>query len=78
MSELNKIYEAAGLNEDEIFMMESYLEGVEEFYGTEAFDKLYEYYAFELGEMPYEIAKARDGDPDSWILDTLLEIREEE
>lgn len=31
------------------------------------FDVLYEYYAFTIGEMPYGIAKAHDGDPVEWV-----------
>lgn len=34
------------------------------------FDKLFHYYAT---EMPYDVAKARTGDPDQWILDRLEE-----
>jgi hypothetical protein len=51
--------------------MPSYLEGVEDFYDSSAYEKLFEYFAFETGEMPYGTAKARDGDPDQWILDYL-------
>lgn len=76
--ELNKIYEEAGLDDDEIFMMESYLEGVEEFHGTDSFDKLHEYFAFDIGEMPYDVVDSTNGDPDVWILNKLLEIRDEE
>jgi len=36
----------------------------------EFFDELYEYYV-NSGEMPYGIAKARDGDPDQWIQEEL-------
>ena len=35
------------------------------------YEKLYDYYAFETAQMPYGTAKARDGDPDVWILDQL-------
>ena len=66
-----EIYEAAGLDAESIRMMPAYIEGRVEFYDTPAFTKLYEYFAFETCEMPYGTAKARDGDPDSWILDTL-------
>jgi len=37
---------------------------------NEFFDELYEYYV-NSGEMPYGIAKARDGDPDQWIQEEL-------
>lgn len=33
------------------------------------YDVLYEYYLLTAGEMPYGIAKARDGDPVEWICD---------
>jgi len=33
---------------------------------TGVFDKLYEYY-LNAGEMPYGVAKARDGDPYEWV-----------
>tara|TARA_B100000131_G_C17588618_1_gene398235 strand:- start:121 stop:342 length:222 start_codon:yes stop_codon:yes gene_type:complete len=70
---LNEIYDAAGLTEKERSQMPSYIEGEDEFYGSGAYDKLYEYFAFEACEMPYGIAKARTGDPDSWILEYLEE-----
>jgi hypothetical protein len=35
------------------------------------FDRLYEYYAFEVHEMPYGTMKARDGDPAKWIAERL-------
>lgn len=35
------------------------------------YEKLYDYYVFETSQMPYGTAKARDGDPDVWILDQL-------
>ena len=36
----------------------------------EFFDELYDYFV-NSGEMPYGIAKARDGDPDQWIQEYL-------
>jgi hypothetical protein len=68
---LDEIYEEAGLTEDEIAEMPEFLDGDGEFYDSTSYDKLYEYFAFETGEMPYGTAKARDGDPDSWILEHL-------
>ncbi len=68
---LTEIYNAAGLTEDDRSRMPSYIEGEDEFYGSEAYGKLYEYFAFESCEMPYGIAKARTGDPDYWILEYL-------
>jgi hypothetical protein len=66
-----EIYEAAGLTEADRSRMPSYIEGEDEFYGSEAYGKLYEYFAFESCEMPYGVAKARTECPDEWILDYL-------
>ena len=63
------VYEEAGLTHEEIAAMPRYLAGVDEFYGTPAFDKLYEHFAFGVCEMPYDVAKARTQCPDEWILD---------
>jgi hypothetical protein len=68
---LTETYSAAGLTEDDRSRMPSYIEGEDEFYGSEAYCKLYEYFAFESCEMPYGTAKARDGDPDVWVLEYL-------
>ena len=74
ISSLQQIYSEAGLTPEEIAVMPAYIAGAADFYGTPAFDKLFEYFAFETGEMPYGTAKARDGDPDAWILDTLEDM----
>jgi len=66
-----EIYNEAGLTTDDVTKMPDYLTGEIDFYGTSAYDKLYEYFAFETGEMPYGVAKARTGDPDLWILERL-------
>ena len=68
---LVEVYRDARLTQEEIEMMSEYIEGSKEFYGTSAYDKLYEYFAFNTNEMPYGVAKARTGDPDSWIIDKL-------
>ena len=67
--EILSVYKAAGLDSQDIEMMPRYLAGVEEFYDTPAFNKLFEYLCFETGEMPYGVAKARTETPDVWILD---------
>lgn len=36
------------------------------------FDELFDYY-LKSGEMPYGVAKARDGDPNTWLADRLEE-----
>jgi hypothetical protein len=71
---MNKLYENAGLSTDEAALMPSYIDGDVDFYDTPAFEKLYEYLAFETAEMPYGVAKARTGDPDLWILEYLAEL----
>ncbi len=70
---MDEVYKAAGLTADEIDDMPEYISGEKEFYGTAAFDKLFEHFAFDTGEMPYGVAKARTGDPDEWILDKMEE-----
>ena len=66
------IYQEAKLDLEQIKEIEDCLEGGgDDFYDTTAYEKLYEYFAFETCEMPYGTAKARDGDPDSWILEHL-------
>lgn len=70
---LVSIYLAAGLTPIEINKMELYLSGEEEFVGTPAYLKLYDYFNGPYPiRMPYDIAKARSGEPDQWIIDFLL------
>ena len=38
------------------------------------YEKLFAYFHFETGEMPYGTAKARDGDPYNWIADKLYDL----
>ena len=68
---VNEIYVRAGLTPEEMGLMVFYIDQELDFYGTGAFEKLFEYFAFETGEMPYGTAKARDGMPDEWILEEL-------
>lgn len=68
---LTEIYVQANLTQVERNNMPYYIDDSLEFYGSTAYEKLYEYFAFEVVEMPYGIAKARTGDPDSWILERL-------
>ena len=58
----------AMLNDDERQVVSQALEGSLDFYGTSAYEKLFDYY---WEDMPYGIKKARTGDPDVWILDRL-------
>ncbi len=73
-----EIYIKAGLDSQEIKRMPSYIDGNldDDFFDSTAYEKLYEYFAFVTYEMPYGTAKARDGDPDIWILDRLEELNE--
>ena len=75
-----EIYNAAGLTPAEISDMPRYIGSITgetdaatyaDFYDSESYDKLYEYFAFESNEMPYGVAKARTGEPDIWILEYL-------
>ena len=38
------------------------------------YEKLFQYFHFDTGEMPYGTAKARDGDPYVWLVDKLDEL----
>lgn len=63
---------AAKLTQPEIISVRQFVEGAKDpynFYGTPEFGKLFEYFTVDTMEMPYDIAKARTGDPDIWILD---------
>ena len=68
---LAEIYISAGLTMQEINKMPQYMDWDDDFYSSSAYEKLFEYFAFESCEMPYGTAKARDGDPDVWILEYL-------
>ncbi len=72
---IEEIYLEAGLTSAEIASMPSHIKGydpnVPDFFDTTAFTKLYDYFTWHTGEMPYGTAKARDGDPETWILDRL-------
>ena len=65
------IYAEAGLNREEVEQMTDFINGEIDFYGTSAYEKLYEYFAFQTAEMPYDVAKARTETPDDWILDRI-------
>ena len=70
------ILKAAGLTNPEVHQMQEHIAGTaqEDFFDTPMYEKLYEYFAFTTGEMPYGTAKARDDDPDTWILERLASI----
>ena len=40
-------------------------------YGGQCYDELMDYFA---DEMPYGVMKARDGMPDEWIIDKLIDL----
>jgi hypothetical protein len=72
---MEEIYKAARLSEVDIGIMQLVLADEDvEFYNTSAFEKLFEYFAFETGQMPYGIAKARTGEPDIWIIEYLESV----
>ena len=75
MNAIEELYNNAGLTENDRARMPSYIEGEDEFYGSEAFGKLYDYYV-NSGEMPYGVAKARTECPDDWILEQLEVLNE--
>ena len=75
MTTVQEIYTKAKLTDTESGQMNAYIDGDLDFYGTPAYEKLYEYFTFETGQMPYGTAKARDGDPDLWILDEIENMR---
>ena len=66
------IYKRADLTDEEISAVETELgdDATGDFYGTSAFEKLYNYYLDE-GEMPYTVAKGDSETPDEWILNQL-------
>jgi len=75
MSKLIITLKAAGLTDREVEELQPHLTGeADDFFGTPMYDKLYEYFAFTTCEMPYGTAKARDADPDTWILEHLASI----
>jgi len=71
---MNEIYAKAGLSTAEAQKMPEYLDWNDDFYGSSAYEKLFDYFVFDTGEMPYDTAKARNGDPDLWILDYLGDL----
>ena len=71
---ITNIYSEADLNQEEIAQMPDFINGDLDFYGSSAYEKLYEYFAFGVCEMPYDVAKARTETPDDWILDRLEDL----
>ena len=69
-----KDMKAAGLSKDEISQMWAHIKNTaaDDFMSTSMYEKLFNWFAFDGPIlMPYGTAKARDGDPDVWILDYL-------
>jgi enamine deaminase RidA (YjgF/YER057c/UK114 family) len=70
-----QICKAAGLGVTEIALVESYIEDDDgRFLETKAYEKLFIYF-FDIGDMPYRVAKAIDLEPDIWILDRLASCK---
>ena len=69
-----EVYAAAGLDPQEIQVAEKGIADEMDIYETSAFEKLYEYFAFDGPpsiRMPYGTAKARDEDPYYWVMEYL-------
>jgi len=79
VSRADTIFEEAGLSQEEIERVVDAIAGDNDgFHGSPEFQKLYEYFAFRTKEMPYGVAKAQEGDPDTWILDYLYDLQQGE
>ena len=72
---MTEIYERAGLTSDEIEQMPVFIEegSGSDFIFTDSFEKLFNYF-LDTNEMPYGVAKARTGEPDTWILSYLHDL----
>ena len=69
-----EVYAAAGLDPQEIQVAEKGIADEMDIFETSAFEKLYEYFAFDGPpsiRMPYGTAKARDEDPYYWVMEYL-------
>jgi|TARA_R110000824_G_scaffold39497_2_gene119427 hypothetical protein len=65
----------AGLGVTEIALVESYIEDDDgRFIETDAYEKLFNFFCDE-GDMPLQVAKAIDLEPDIWILDRLASCK---
>ena len=72
-----KVMERAGLTTTEISQMWSWIKSGDmddAFYGSSQFEKLFRLLAFDTGEMPGDVARAKTGEPDVWILEYLDDI----
>jgi hypothetical protein len=67
----------AGLGITEIALVETYIEDDDgRFLETKAYEKLFTYFC-DIGDMPLRVAKAKDLEPDIWILDRLAACKSE-
>jgi len=72
--EVQSVFDEAGLSPEEGIEVQGALSGDDtDWLSSSSYEKLFNYY-LDSGEMPYGIAKAREGDPDYWILDQLEEL----
>lgn len=60
------------LSADDVMLIQRVLDGMEELPEV-LFDKLFDHYC-NNGEMPYGVAKARTGDPYTWVVDHMAEL----
>lgn len=78
---MTNIYEKAGLTSKEIEQIpehiEDYLEDGSMFIFTDSYEKLFSYF-LDTNEMPYGVAKGRNGEPDTWILEYLYNLSAQE
>ena len=75
MMTLRQVYTAAGLTLTEADEVTEILESQTGDYlmSTAGYDKLFGYF-LDIGEMPYEVAKARTKCPDVWIEEYLQKL----
>jgi hypothetical protein len=69
-----EIFEYAKLTPREVQEINRFIEEGDsafEFISTTAFEKLFEHFTTDTFEMPYNVAKAKTGEPDVWILERL-------
>jgi len=75
---MKKLFQEAKLTPDEVSELEVIIDKDDHngnFLNTSMFEKLFEYFYFSTGLMPYSVAKARTECPDEWIMSYLQNRR---
>ena len=75
---MTAILKKAGLTQQEERALRAILDNDnadDSFYDSTMFEKLFEYFWFVSGIMPYSVAKARTDVPDDWIMSYLQDRR---